>query len=360
MLAAQGASFVTATVVRAQRPTSVQAGNVALVTSDGAIQGFVGGVCAEHSVRLYSLKVLESGEPVLLKILPDADKYEDAEEGAGQEMASDEEGSVTVQNPCLSGGAIEVFLEPVLPLPRVHLVGGTPIAGALERLAPEIGLKVVPAVKGVISPVTGDLALIVAAHGRDELDTVRQGLVASPKRAATLIEELRADGMSDEMLAQVDAPAGLDIEAHTPAEIALSILAQVITVRRGGSYSPKATSGAAAAAPVEAIDPVCGMTVLVDADTPRAERDGETFYFCRPGCKEKFESEIAAPAVEPATATATATSAPTVAVDPVCGMSVLVDADTPKVEHDGETFYFCCNGCKAKFEKEHLHVAAAT
>jgi xanthine dehydrogenase accessory factor len=367
MLAAQGASFVTATVVRAQRPTSVQAGNVALVTSDGAIQGFVGGVCAEHSVRLYSLKVLESGEPVLLKILPDADKYEDAEEGAGQEMASDEEGSVTVQNPCLSGGAIEVFLEPVLPLPRVHLVGGTPIAGAIERLAPEIGLKVVSAVKGVIAPVAGDLALIVAAHGRDELETVRQGLeaglpyvglVASPKRAAALIEELREAGVPDDQLAQVDAPAGLDIEAHTPAEIALSILAQVITVRRGGSYSPKATSGAVA--PVEAIDPVCGMTVLVDANTPSAERDGETFYFCRPGCKETFESESEqAASAEPATEPASA-SGPTVAVDPICGMSVLVDADTPQAEHDGETFYFCCNGCKTKFEKEHAHVAAAS
>jgi len=367
MLAAQGASFVTATVVRAQRPTSVQAGNVALVTSDGAIEGFVGGVCAEHSVRLYSLKVLESGEPVLLKILPDADKYEDAEEGAGEEMASDEEGSVTVQNPCLSGGAIEVFLEPVLPLPRVHLVGGTPIAGALTRLAPEIGLKIVPAVKGVIAPSDGDLGLIVAAHGRDELETVRQGLeaglpyvglVASPKRAAALIEELREAGVPDEQLAQVDAPAGLDIEAHTPAEIALSILAQVITVRRGGSYTPKATTGQAA--PVEAVDPICGMTVLVDAATPRSERDGETFYFCRPGCKETFDAqahEHAAAAVETA---APASAAPAQAIDPVCGMTVLVDVDTPHVEHDGETFYFCCNGCKTKFEKEHLHVAAAT
>lgn len=362
MLVAQGASFVTATVVRAQRPTSVQAGNVALVTSDGAIEGFVGGVCAEHSVRLYSLKVLESGEPVLLKILPDADKYDEADEGAGEEMASDEEGSVTVQNPCLSGGAIEVFLEPRLPLPRVHLVGSTPIAGAFDRLAPEIGLEIVPADKGVIRTQPGDLALVVAAHGRDELETVRQGLeaglpyvglVASPKRAAALIEELRADGVPDDQLARVDAPAGLDIEAHTPAEIALSILAQLITVRRGGSYTPVAGAGGQAA-PVEAIDPVCGMTVLVDDDTPRSEHDGETVYFCRPGCKETFDSEQTTQ-TEPA-----ASAAPTVAVDPICGMSVLVDADTPRVEHDGETVYFCCKGCKAKFEKEHLHVAAAS
>jgi xanthine dehydrogenase accessory factor len=262
----------------------------------------------------------------------------------------------------------------VLPLPRVHLVGSTPIAGAFDRLAPEIGLKVVPADKGVINPQPGDLALVVAAHGRDELETVRQGLaaalpyvglVASPKRAAALIEELRADGVPDDQLVRVDAPAGLDIEAHTPAEIALSILAQLITVRRGGSYTPAVAAGQAAA-PIEAIDPVCGMTVIVDADTPRAERDGETFYFCRPGCKEHFESEHAAEPAAAAAAPAPAAPAPaaaaaaTVAIDPICGMTVVVDGDTPRVEHDGETVYFCCQGCKTKFEKEHLHVAAAS
>ncbi|MEA2297687.1 MAG: xanthine dehydrogenase accessory factor [Solirubrobacteraceae bacterium] len=372
MLAAQGASFVTATVVRAQRPTSVQAGNVALITSDGSIDGFVGGVCAEHSVRLYSLKVLETGEPVLLKILPDADGAEDDDEGPGQELAS-EEGSVTVQNPCLSGGAIEVFLEPRLPLPRVHLVGSTPIAGAIERLAPELGLKVVTVLRGVLEPLDGDLGLVVAAHGRDELETVQAGLearlpyvglVASPKRAAGLIEELRASGVPDDLLAQVEAPAGIPIDAHTPEEIALSILARLVTVRRGGSYVPAAASGPGALAPEIATDPICGMTVAVVADTPRAERDGETFYFCRPACKTEFESQDPA-AEEPPAATATGTApgsavAPAVAVDPICGMTVVVDADTPQVEHDGETVYFCCAGCKTKFEKEHLHAAAAS
>jgi xanthine dehydrogenase accessory factor len=365
MLAAQGASFVTATVVRAQRPTSASAGNVALITSDGSIEGFVGGVCAETSVRLYSLKVLESGEPVLLKILPDADADADADaeggadldaDGPGQELAS-EEGSVTVQNPCLSGGAIEVFLEPVLPRPRLHLVGSTPIAGAVERLAAELDLKVVNVEKGVLEAQAGDLGVVVAAHGRHELETVRLGLeaglpyvglVASPKRAAGLIEELRADGVSDELLARIEAPAGIDIGAQTPAEIAVSLLARVVQVRRGGAYAAPEP-----APPETAVDPVCGMTVLVDAETPRSERDGETVYFCRPACKEKFDAE-GAPQPEPPAA-----GGPTVAVDPVCGMTVIVDADTPRVEHDGETVYFCCSGCKTKFEKEHLHAAAA-
>jgi xanthine dehydrogenase accessory factor len=356
-LAAQGAPFVTATVVRAQRPTSVQAGNVALVTTDGSIQGFVGGVCAEHSVRLYSLKVLESGEALLLKILPDGPK--DIEEGAGYETDR-EEGSITVQNPCLSGGAIEVFLEPILPQPRVLLVGHTPIAEAVAELAPALGLKVHRVDGNHLEPQAGDLALVVAAHGRDELETVRGGLeaglpyvglVASPKRGNGLVEELRADGVSDDLLGQIDFPAGIEIGAVTPAEIGLSLLAKIVQVRRGGSYTP--AYDAAAAAPATAIDPICGMTVIPGPETPKVEHDGETLYFCRVGCKDEYEkSQSGAEAPAP-------TAAPTTAIDPICGMTVVVDADTPRVEHDGETVYFCCAGCRTKFEKEHLHAVAA-
>ena len=278
---------------------------------------------------------------------------------------------MTVQNPCLSGGAIEVFLEPVLPLPRVHLVGSTPIAGAIARLGPELGLKIVNAEQGVLETAPGDLGVVVAAHGRNELETLRQGLeaglpyvglVASPKRAAGLIEELRADGVPDELLARIEAPAGIEIGALMPAEIALSLLARVVQVRRGGAYAPAPdASGTAGPPPTTAVDPVCGMTVVVDAETPRTEHDGETVYFCRPGCQETFEAEHAA-ADAPASArpAAAAAVAPTTAVDPICGMTVIIDAETPRTEYDGETVYFCCTGCKNKFEKEHLHAAAAT
>jgi len=135
-LTAQGAVFVTATVVRVEHPTSAKPGNVALVHEDGSIEGFVGGVCAQNSVRLYSLKAIERGEPLLLRILPDGPGGAPEDETAvdsGQEIAHDE-GSVTVQNPCLSGGAIEVFLEPFLPAPRVIVAGDTPIAAALTAL----------------------------------------------------------------------------------------------------------------------------------------------------------------------------------------------------------------------------------
>lgn len=310
-LAARGTVFVTATVVRAQRPTSVKAGDVALVCGDGTIEGFIGGVCAQQSVRVYALKAIETEEALLLRIVPDGPVGEDP--GTGQEI-SIEEGAVTAQNTCLSGGAIEIFLEPVLPAPRVLVVGDTPIAAAVLSLGAELGLDLVPVDGGAPDPSPGDLALVVAAHGRDELHTLRRGLetgvpyvglVASRKRGAGVLAELRADGVPDEHLELIDVPAGIDIGARTPAEIALSILAQIVAVRRGER----------AAAP----------------DHARV----------------------------PATASAPSSTPPPLAVDPICGMTVAAVAGTPSVQYDGETVYFCCEGCAAKFQAQHEHAIAA-
>ena len=309
-LAEQGTAFVTATVVRAQRPTSVQPGNVALVLDDGTIEGFVGGVCVQQSVRVYSLRAIDSGEALLLRILPDG-SVGDGETGDG---TSSEEGAVTVQNTCLSGGAIEVFLEPVLPAPRVLVVGDTPIASAVRSLGAELGLALVAVTGGDPDPASSDLGLVVAGHGRDELHTLRRaleagvpyvGLVASHKRGAGVLAKLRADGVPEEHLDLIDVPAGLDIGARTPAEIALSILANVIAARRGKR----------AAAPE-----------LVSV---------------------------------PAAAQAPGSTSPTLAIDPICGMTVAAVPGTPSVLHDGETIYFCCEGCAATFVAQHEHAIAA-
>ena len=220
--------FVTALVVRAQRPSSVSAGDRGLVLADGTIEGFVGGACAETSVRLHALRVLETGEPIVLRIVPDED---------GREP---EEGAVTVENPCLSGGALEIFLEPRLPAPRVSVVGDQPIAHALaalgERLGYEIGAE----------QTDNDLALVVASHGRDEEDSLERalsagvpyvGLVASRKRGAAVVDELRKRMPED--AARVRTPAGLDIGAATAEEIALSILAEIVSTRSARTTLPE-------------------------------------------------------------------------------------------------------------------------
>lgn len=279
-LVAGGEPFVTATVVRAQRPTSAKAGDVALVLADGTIEGFVGGVCAQNSVRVYALQALESGDALLLRILPDGDDV------------IVEEGAVTVQNTCLSGGAIEIFLDPVLPAPRVVVVGDSPVADAIRVLGAQLGLALVEGEE----PAAGDLAVVVAAHGRDELHMLRRalevrvpyvGLVASKRRGGAVLEQLRADGVSEQALALLDVPAGLDIGSRTPPEIALSVLAAIVSVRRADRRDEALPP---APAPTLAIDPICGMTVAAVADTPSVVFGGETVYFCCEGCRAAFEA----------------------------------------------------------------------
>ena len=253
----------------------------------------MGGACAEHSVRAYSLEAIESGEAVLLRILPFA------EEGAADEV---EEGAVTVQNPCLSGGAIEVFLEPVVPAPRVLVVGETPIAGAVVRHRRRARPRRRRAAATTASqPRPDDLALVVAAHGRDEVDALRRaleaglpyvGLVASRARGDGVLGELRGDGVSEELLGRIDVPAGIDIGARTPAEIALSILARIVAVRRDGrAPAPDGGAGAARRAARPPSIPICGMTVAAVASTPSLEHDGETVYFCCEGCRDAFAAQ---------------------------------------------------------------------
>ena len=275
-LAEQSVPFATATVVRVERPTSAKPGNTALVLTDGTIEGFVGGDCAEQSVREYALRAIESGDTLLLRIVP----------FGGEE----ERGVVTVQNPCLSGGMIEVFVEPVVPAPRVLVEGDMPISQALLRLGGELGLDMVAVVGGEFEPRDGDLALVVAGHGREELPALRAGLeagmpyvglVASRRRGQGVLGELKTDGVAQDLLDRIDTPAGLDIGARTPEEIALSILARIVEVRR----RPRET--------VTAVDPICGMTVTVVPGTPSLEHEGETVYFCREGCKAAFELQHA-------------------------------------------------------------------
>jgi xanthine dehydrogenase accessory factor len=277
-LAERGVPFATATVVRVQRPTSAKPGNTALVLGDGTIEGFVGGDCAEQSVREYALRAIESGDTVLLRVVPFG--------------GEDERGVITVQNPCLSGGMIEVFVEPVVPAPRVLVEGDTPIVHALLRIGGELGFDMVGVVGGEFEPRPGDLAVVVAGHGREELPALKAGLeaevpyvglVASRRRGVGVLGELKSDGVAQELLDRIDTPAGLDIGARTPEEIAVSILAKIVAVRR----APRN-------APATAVDPVCGMTVTVVPGTPSLEHEGETVYFCREGCKAEFELQHAA------------------------------------------------------------------
>jgi len=233
--------YVEAIVVRCARPTIARAGDRATIAPDGTIDGFVGGSCADETIRLQALRCLETGEAVLVKIVPAAaptgltPEYSCSE---GSDPLGLQEGAVVVANPCLSGGALEVFLQPHVPAPRVAVVGDSPVARVLAQLAPLAGFAVTAA------PADGDFAVVVASLGHGDEDAVADalaagadyvGLVASQRRGAAVSDELRARGLDAD---RVHAPAGLDLHARTHAEIALSIVAELVALRRAPALAP--------------------------------------------------------------------------------------------------------------------------
>jgi len=303
----QQQAFVRATVVRTERPTSARAGDTAVVDALGALTGFVGGTCVESSVREYGLQVLERGEPLLLQIRP------------GEPLARQLEGAIEVHNPCLSGGSVDVFLEPVVPAPHVVVVGDQPVARALERLGVALGYRMAIVDGETWDPGDGIAAVIVAAHGKGEEPALEKaliagipyiGLVASDKRGPAVVASLDVD---ESLKSRVRTPAGLKLGGDRPEEIALGVLAELVQARAagggvaeshdaspGGHHAPHEYREPAAHrvdGPVTAIDPVCRMTVVAAPPTPHVEHEGRAVWFCGEGCRRAFLKDPKAYAV---------------------------------------------------------------
>jgi xanthine dehydrogenase accessory factor len=282
--------FVIATVVGSRRPTSVRPGDSAVVLADGTIDGFVGGVCAESSVRLYALRALETDEPLLLRLVPG-----DGPGDGGTEPDDSLEGAVIEHNPCLSGGSLEIFLEPQLPAARVVIVGSSPIARAVQRVAAAAGYDAARLAADEAHPSGGDAAVIVASHGAGEERLLAEALEAGVPYVALVASSRRGEAVRAELQvpealqAQLHTPAGLAIGAHTPEEIAISILAELIADR----HAHPDRGGVTSAPVASAVDPVCGMQVAVTAATPSLEVDGKRVFFCGEDCRDAWASQHA-------------------------------------------------------------------
>ncbi len=275
--------YVHARVVLAERPTSAKPGDEALILSDGTIEGFVGGTCAESTVVAQGLALIDSGESLLLRITP--------------EPEPPQQGKLVVHNACLSGGTLEIFLEPVLPAPRLVVFGDAPVARAIRALASHLGWDV-PDASGDIDAIGADVAaVVVASHGRDEEVALTAalrvgipyvGLVASRKRGEAVLASLAVDA-SD--VGRVHTPAGLDIGARSSDEVALSIMAEIVSIRPRPSGRALADGTAPGGT---ATDPVCGMSVATVDSSLHLDHDEGRVWFCGSGCLRAFAADPAA------------------------------------------------------------------
>jgi xanthine dehydrogenase accessory factor len=291
----RGEPFVLATVVRCEAPTSAKPGAKALVRADGSVSGWVGGACAEPVVVREALAAIEDGRPRLIGLI-----------GEGKRGPGRTAGMVEYPMTCHSGGTLEIYVEPYLPKPLLLLVGHGPVIEALAKfgaaadyVVQTLGPEEAAAVLGRAG-VARHASVVVATHADSDEDALRRilatdagyvSLVASRRRAAGIVERLREVGVSLERLARLKAPAGLDIGAQSPNEIAVSVLAELIQHRRTAKPTPPSEASRAETA----VDPICGMTVDVAGAEYRTERAGRVVYFCCAHCKTTFDRQDAPP-----------------------------------------------------------------
>ena len=293
-----GEPFVLATVVWCERPTSAKPGAQAIIQADGTMMGWIGGNCAQPVVLREALRILREGdEPYLLRL------------GAPETGIVRENVRVFPMS-CTSGGVLDIYMEPHLPQLQLVLVGDSPVNVALKRLAEVLDFAVTQLSSADLSQasINERTYVLVATHGQYDEDALEQalrspavyvGMVGSRRRAEACREYLRASGLTEQQIERLKAPAGLDVGAVTPEEIAASIVAELVQVRRRGPIADEEhvhlavedqSSGITnATEPEMAIDPVCGMIVEIATSRHRSTFEGREFYFCCPACKRQFE-----------------------------------------------------------------------
>ena len=273
-LRAREEPFVLATVVAYKSPQSAKPGSKAIIKPDGSMIGWIGGGCVQPIVLREAKQALQTGSPKLLTISPD-------------EPRDDWKGVQSFRMTCEGGGSLEIYLEPFLPKPQLVVVGSSPVAEIVAQLGTLLDFKVVTD----SDQINESSYVVVATMGnRDEEGLLAVigtrpkylGLVASKKKSEALFEYVRETGASDEDIAVITCPAGIEIGSETLPEIALSVMAEIVRVRRATGEPQLVVENVAT-------DPICGMTVDIETAKYSSVIDGKTFYFCCLRCKETFD-----------------------------------------------------------------------
>jgi xanthine dehydrogenase accessory factor len=308
-LLGQQEPFAVAIVVQYTSPISGKPGYKAIIHSDGRVWGWVGGGCTQPVIVKEALRSLEDGRPRLVRISP---------AGPAAETPRYKDLVIDYTMTCHSGGAVEVYIEPVFSKPQILILGCSPVAENLARLGKAINYVVRVAAPRADQEnfhgadevqrtfdlshikITPQTYVVVSTQGDGDEEALEKALatgasyiafVASKTKAAKVLEGLLERGQSALEGKRLRVPAGLDIKATSPEEIAVSILAEIIQVR--GEKAAPVAAAAALELRAPAIDPICGMNVDITSARFKAEYRANTFYFCCAGCQRKFESEPA-------------------------------------------------------------------
>jgi xanthine dehydrogenase accessory factor len=297
--------FATAVVVRCDPPVSGKPGDKAIIEVDGSVWGWIGGGCVQPLVVREALKAIADGKPRLVRVAP-------------SKTAEPEQGTVSYTMTCHSGGALDIYIEPILAKPQILIFGRSAVAKALCSLGKAIGYRVTVFAPGAVAEgfpeadtikqemkLSGiDLGpetfIVISTQGEQDEEALEQAcgtgvsyisFVASNVKSQKLFESLAAKGIPRERLTQIRAPAGLRLGGLSAQEIALSILAEIVQVRKTGPAQITADKDQADdRQQMEAIDPVCGMSVEPSKTNYVSEYRGEMYYFCCGGCKEAFDA----------------------------------------------------------------------
>ncbi|MGW4485260.1 XdhC family protein [Amycolatopsis sp. NPDC004368] len=282
-LARRGEAFALATVVWRKGPSSGKQGCRAIITAEGEVRGWIGGACAEPAVIREAHQALVEGTPRLLLL-----------GSPGQFGAGVPEGMTVVPISCQSEGALEVYVEPVLPVPHLVVVGRSPMAHTLVELAGSLGWQARLVEHTELDEVTVRSFVVVATQGHHDEEALQRalaarpayvGLVGSRRRGQGVLGYLAERGVAADALERVQVPAGLDLGRVSHREIAVAILAELVRIRAARGVPPVPPVPPVPTVLAEVVDPVCGMTV--EADDP-VVFEGHEYSFCCAGCRAAF------------------------------------------------------------------------
>jgi xanthine dehydrogenase accessory factor len=303
-LRAADCPFAVAIVVKYQSPVSGKPGDKAIIQPDGKVWGWIGGGCVQPSVIREALMAMKEGSPRVVHIAPSTE-------------SEPEMGSVNYAMNCHGGGALDIYIEPVMPKSRILIFGRSPAAQSLSKLGKAVGYgigvvshgatrELFPDADFVVKEITSDQIdngpetfIVVATQGEHDEEALEQALrtdaryisfIASYAKAQKVISLMAEKRTSPQMLGRIKAPAGLSIGTSSPQEIAVSIIAEIIQVQKRcptENSLPQESGSKEDSEP--ATDPVCGMAVDTGGSTYQSEYEGRSFYFCCAGCKQTFD-----------------------------------------------------------------------